>query len=73
MAVSINVPFLTAENDDLLYRGVSGPEIELSAEQRLTLRRIEAGMLDAGAPLSVRRFPDDAVRSSVDLVTAAAP
>ena len=71
--VTVAVPYLTAVDDDLQYRGVTAPEIELTGEQRLTLLRIEAGMRDAAVPMSARRFPNDAVRYIVDLVTAAAP
>ncbi len=71
--VNVAVPYVTAANDDLDYRGVLTPEIELTAAQRLTLLRIQAGMVDAAVPLSARRFPADAVRYLVDLVTAAAP
>ena len=73
MAVAVNVPYLAAVDDDLQYRGVTAPEIELTGEQRLTLLRIEAGMRDAAVPMRARRFPNDAVRYIVDLVTAAAP
>lgn len=72
-AVNISVPFIEDTDDDLLYRGVQEPPIELTAAQRLTLRRIEAGMRDAGVPFSARRFPDDVVRHVIDLITAAAP
>jgi hypothetical protein len=71
--ISINVPYISAVDDDLQYRGPFEPPVELTAEQRLTLLRIQAGMADAGVPLSARRFPDDAIRHLVDLVTAGAP
>jgi hypothetical protein len=71
--VNIAVPYLTAANDDLRYTGVTAPEIELTGAQRLTLLRIQQGMVDAAIPLSARRFPDDAIRHVIDLVTAGAP
>lgn len=47
--------------------------VALRDEERLTLLRIQAGMVDAAIPLSARRFPDDVVRHVIDLVTAGAP
>lgn len=72
MAVSISVPYLVVEDDDLAYPGELSPVIELTANQLLTLRRIAAGMADTGVPLSARRPPDDAVNHVLDLITMAA-
>jgi hypothetical protein len=71
--VNVAVPYLTAVDDDLQYTGITAPEIELTGAQRLTLLRIQAGMVDAAIPLSARRFPTDAIRYVIDLVTAGAP
>jgi hypothetical protein len=73
--ITISVPFLDValDGDELGYRGMNPAEIELTGEQRLTLLRIEAGMRDAAVPMSARRFPNDAVRFIIDLVTAGIP
>jgi hypothetical protein len=71
--ISINVPYISAADDDLQYRGPFEPPVELTAEQRLTLRRIEAGMADADLPLTAKRFPGNGpVGHILDLIAAAA-
>lgn len=72
MAVSISAPYLVVEADDLAYRGEPSPTIELTGDQRLTLLRVQQGMVDAGAQLTARPFPVDAIGHLIDPVTAAA-
>lgn len=72
MAVSISVPYQAVENDDAAYRGEPQPRVELTGEQRLTLLRVQQGMVDAGAQLTARPFPVDAIGHLIDLLTTAA-
>lgn len=76
MALAVSVPYLAVVGppaDSLRYRGEGESHIELTDEQRLTLFRIQAGMVDAAIPLTARAFPVDVVGYLIDLVTAAAP
>lgn len=74
MAVSISAPYMEETDDDLRY-SKGRITVALDGDQRLTLRRVLAGCVDADVTLTngtVVKRPGDAIKHLLELVAAGA-
>lgn len=74
MTVSISAPYLAEEDDDLRY-SKGRFTLALDGDQRLTLRRVLAGCVDADVTLTngtVVKKPGDAIKHLLELIDAGA-